>query len=182
MLKKETEESPELTGTKIIFRFNFVTGIILAVFATAGYLVEYFLYETVLAWIVFLAGVLFSLSPQLVSEWEKSVVLRFGKFNRLIGPGLFWVIPLVDRVVSSIDQRIMTTTFTAEKQIAEKFIAAGNHYKGNPIALHLRAMNMLYEGLKEKGALIVVPSTAVESMGLGTIGGLAALKEQIPSE
>ena len=63
----------------------------------------------------------------------------------------------------------------AEQQIAQSFVEAAKHYEGNPVALHLRAMNMLYEGLKEKGAMIVVPSTAVETMGLGTIGGLAAL-------
>lgn len=63
----------------------------------------------------------------------------------------------------------------AERQIAENFVRAGDSYVDKPIALHLRAMNMLYEGLKEKGALIVVPSTAVESMGLGTIAGLSAL-------
>ena len=68
----------------------------------------------------------------------------------------------------------------AETQIAEKFTAAAEHYKDNPIALHLRAMNMLYEGLKEKGALVVVPSTAVESMGLGAIAGLTSLKDQVP--
>lgn len=66
----------------------------------------------------------------------------------------------------------------AEKEIAQSFVEAGKSYADNPTALHLRAMNMLYEGLKEKGAMIVVPSTAVESMGLGTITGLAALTEQ----
>lgn len=63
----------------------------------------------------------------------------------------------------------------AEAQIANRFVEAGKAYIDNPVALHLRAMNMLYEGLKEKGALIVVPSTAVESMGLGAITGLSAL-------
>ena len=63
----------------------------------------------------------------------------------------------------------------SEAQIADQFIQAGRAYEANPTALHLRAMNMLYEGLKERGALIVVPSTAVESMGLGTIAGLSAL-------
>jgi len=66
----------------------------------------------------------------------------------------------------------------AERQIADKFLEASKLYQQNPIALHLRAMNMLYEGLKEKGSLIVVPSTAVESMGLGTISGLAALGKE----
>jgi regulator of protease activity HflC (stomatin/prohibitin superfamily) len=70
----------------------------------------------------------------------------------------------------------------SEAQIAHQFIQAGEAYANNPTALHLRAMNMLYEGLKERGALIVVPSTAVESMGLGTIAGLSALsgKATIP--
>jgi len=300
MVKKQEVKSSSLTGTSLIFRFNFITGIIIAVFTICAILVEYFWGETLWAWIVFVFGLLVSLSPQIAKEWEKGVVLRFGKFKRLIGPGMFWIIPLIDRLVSWIDQRVMTTTFTAEKtltkdtvpvdvdavlfwfvwdvkkaalevgnykdaiswsaqtalrdiigktdladllvgrekidkalqkiidqrsepwgitvqsveirdivipellqdamsrqaqaererqarvilgdaeaQIANKFTAAAEHYKGNPIALHLRAMNMLYEGLKEKGALIVVPSTAVESMGLGTLAGLAALKEQV---
>jgi regulator of protease activity HflC (stomatin/prohibitin superfamily) len=64
---------------------------------------------------------------------------------------------------------------TAEVEIAAKFVEAAEPYRGNPVAVHLRAMNMLYEGLKDKGAIIVVPSTAVESMNLGAIGGLTAL-------
>jgi regulator of protease activity HflC (stomatin/prohibitin superfamily) len=55
----------------------------------------------------------------------------------------------------------------AENQIAEKFAHAAETYAGNPVALHLRAMNMLYEAIKEKGAMVIVPSTAVETMGLG---------------
>ena len=70
----------------------------------------------------------------------------------------------------------------AERQIADKFLEASKLYNENPVALHLRAMNMLYEGLKEKGALIVVPSTAVESMGLGTITGLSALGKEFQSK
>jgi len=63
----------------------------------------------------------------------------------------------------------------SEVQIAEQFNEAAKVYAGNPTALHLRAMNMLYEGLKEKGALMIVPSSALDSMGLGNVGGLAAL-------
>lgn len=62
----------------------------------------------------------------------------------------------------------------AEVQIAKQFAEASVAYQQNPVALHLRAMNMLYEGLKEKGALMVVPSTAVETMGLGGMMGLAS--------
>jgi regulator of protease activity HflC (stomatin/prohibitin superfamily) len=55
----------------------------------------------------------------------------------------------------------------AETEIADKFSLAAATYKDNPVALHLRAMNMLYEAIKEKGAMVIVPSTAVETMGLG---------------
>ena len=64
---------------------------------------------------------------------------------------------------------------TAETEIAAKFVDAALPYQSNPVAVHLRAMNMLYEGLREKGSIIVVPSSAVESMNLGAIGGLAGL-------
>ncbi len=63
---------------------------------------------------------------------------------------------------------------TAETEIAEKFARASEHYRDNPVALHLRAMNMVYEGLRQKGSMIIVPSTAVETMGLGALGGLTA--------
>lgn len=65
----------------------------------------------------------------------------------------------------------------AEVEIAALFSSAADSYRANPTALHLRAMNMLYEGLKEKGALMVVPSSAVETMGLGTFMGAAALNQ-----
>jgi regulator of protease activity HflC (stomatin/prohibitin superfamily) len=63
---------------------------------------------------------------------------------------------------------------TAETEIAEKFARASEHYRDNAVALHLRAMNMVYEGLRQKGSMIIVPSTAVETMGLGALGGLTA--------
>jgi regulator of protease activity HflC (stomatin/prohibitin superfamily) len=66
----------------------------------------------------------------------------------------------------------------AEVEIAHSFETAARSYIDNPTALHLRAMNMLYEGLKEKGALMLVPSTAVESMGMGGLLGAAALRQQ----
>lgn len=64
---------------------------------------------------------------------------------------------------------------TAETEIASKFVEAAKPYQNNPVAVHLRAMNMLYEGLKEKGSIIIVPSSAVETMNVGALGGLAAL-------
>jgi regulator of protease activity HflC (stomatin/prohibitin superfamily) len=66
----------------------------------------------------------------------------------------------------------------AEVEIAHSFEKAAQSYQDNPTALHLRAMNMLYEGLKEKGALMLVPSTAVESMGMGGLLGAAALRQK----
>ena len=66
----------------------------------------------------------------------------------------------------------------AEVEIAAQFDKASDSYRNNPTALHLRAMNMLYEGLKEKGALMLVPSSAVESMGMGGFLGAAALRQQ----
>jgi regulator of protease activity HflC (stomatin/prohibitin superfamily) len=66
----------------------------------------------------------------------------------------------------------------AEVEIAHQFDKASESYHNNPTALHLRAMNMLYEGLKEKGALMLVPSSAVESMGMGGLMGAAALRQQ----
>ncbi|MCC7008952.1 MAG: slipin family protein [Acidobacteria bacterium] len=65
----------------------------------------------------------------------------------------------------------------AELEIAQSFAEAAKSYHENPTALHLRAMNMLYEGLKEKGALMLVPSSAVESMGMGGLMGAAALRQ-----
>lgn len=66
---------------------------------------------------------------------------------------------------------------TAETEISEKFKKASENYRDNPVALQLRGMNMLFEGLKEKGSLIIVPSSALESMNLGAIGGLSALSK-----
>ena len=66
----------------------------------------------------------------------------------------------------------------AEVEIAHQFSKASDSYRDNPTALHLRAMNILLEGLKEKGALMVVPSSAVESMGMGGLMGAAALQQQ----
>lgn len=243
-------------------------------------------------------GVILAMSPRIAQQWEKGVVLRLGKFVGLRGPGLFWVVPLIDRVSTYIDQRVITTSFAAEQtltsdtvpvnvdavlfwmvydaekaalevqvyqdavswaaqtalrdiigrtylsdllrgrerietqlqdlidqrcnpwgvtvqsvemrdviipdalqdamsreaqasrekaarvilgqaevEIAKLFAEASISYQNNGTALHLRAMNMLYEGLKEKGALMLVPSSAVESMGMGGLLGAAALRQ-----
>ena len=65
----------------------------------------------------------------------------------------------------------------SEKQIAASFSEASQAYIDNPTALHLRAMNMLFEGLKEKGALVIVPSSAIDTMNLGGISGMVSLAQ-----
>jgi regulator of protease activity HflC (stomatin/prohibitin superfamily) len=244
-------------------------------------------------------GVLLMPAPRIAQQWERAVVLRFGRYIGLRGPGLFWIVPFVDSVTSIIDQRTIATGFAAEQtltadtvpvnvdavlfwmvhdaekaalevqvygravawasqtalrdiigrttlaellrgreriesdlqklidersnpwgvtvssvemrdvvipgalqdamsrqaqaerekqariilgqaelEIAQSFKKAAESYQDNPTALHLRAMNMLYEGLKEKGALMLIPSSAVESMGMGGLMGAAALRQQ----
>ncbi len=65
---------------------------------------------------------------------------------------------------------------TAETEIAERFAKASEHYVNNPTAMQLRGMNMLFEGMRDKGSLIIVPSSALESMNIGAVGGMAALE------
>jgi regulator of protease activity HflC (stomatin/prohibitin superfamily) len=70
----------------------------------------------------------------------------------------------------------------SERQVAEKFGEAALTYANNPVALHLRAMNMLYEGLKQNSTIVIVPSSAVDTMQLGSMAGLAALTMGIGQE
>ena len=70
----------------------------------------------------------------------------------------------------------------SERQVAEKFGEAALTYANNPVALHLRAMNMLYEGLKENSTIVIVPSSAIDTMQLGGMAGLTALTMGIGQE
>jgi len=250
-------------------------------------------------WIVLsIVAVYILFALKVARQWEKAIVLRFGRFHSLRGPGLFWIIPLVDTIPNWIDHRVMVTPFTAEKtltkdtvpvdvdavlfwmvwdaqkaalevedyrgaitwaaqtalrevlgqmnladilvgratmdadlqkiiderttpwgitvqsveirdvvippdledtmsrqaqaererqarvilgesekQIASSFSEASLTYRDNPTALHLRAMNMLFEGLKEKGAIVIVPSSAVDTMNLGGLSGIVSLAQ-----
>src|SRR5262245_6448452 len=248
-------------------------------------------------------GWLLALSPKVARQWERGIILRLGKYIGQRGPGLFWIVPLIDTGTAWHDQLVITTNFAAEEsltadtvpvnvdavlfwmvydpekaalevqdyaqavswaaqtalrdvigrtsladllrgrehierelqkfidsrtnpwgvtvqsvemrdviipdalqdamsreaqaarekqariilgqaevEIAHLFEMAARSYHENPTALHLRAMNMLYEGLKEKGALMLVPSTAVESMGMGGLLGAAALRQRALAE
>jgi regulator of protease activity HflC (stomatin/prohibitin superfamily) len=75
------------------------------------------------------------------------------------------------------ERRARVILGTAETEIAEKFELASRRYTDNPVALHLRGMNMLFEGLKEKGSMVIVPSSALDSMNLGAMGGLVSLSK-----
>jgi regulator of protease activity HflC (stomatin/prohibitin superfamily) len=80
------------------------------------------------------------------------------------------------------ERRARVILGTAETEIAEKFAAAAKQYESNPGAMHLRGMNMLFEGLKEKGSMVIVPSSALDTMNLGAMGGLAALGQTQPAD
>ncbi|QEC78344.1 slipin family protein [Mucilaginibacter ginsenosidivorax] len=246
--------------------------------------------------LLLIASLFLANAVHIADQWEKAIVLRMGKYTGLRGPGLFFTIPLVDKIDNYIDQRVRVTEFkaeqtltkdtvpvnvdavvywtvwdvekaalevqdyevaiayiaqtglrdvigkhelaellqerdkvtdllqrildehtnpwgitcqnvgikdivipqlladamskeaqaererrarvilgTAEVEIAEKFAVASEQYINNPVALHLRGMNMLFEGLKEKGSMVIVPSSALDSMNLGAMGGLISL-------
>ncbi len=241
-----------------------------------------------------------SYAIKIANQWERVVVLRLGRFRSLAGPGMFFIVPIIETVPYWIDIRVITTSFKAERtltkdtvpvdvdavlfwkvidpkkaaldvadydsaiswasqtalrdvigktmlsdmlegrekisselqriidirtepwginvisvevkdvhipaaledamsmqaqaererqarvilgdserQVAEKFAEAAKTYVNDPIALHLRAMNMLYEGLKQNSTIVIVPSAAVETMQLGGLSGLTALTMEL---
>jgi regulator of protease activity HflC (stomatin/prohibitin superfamily) len=247
-----------------------------------------------------LTGAYLLISVKVADQWEKAAVLRFGKFRGMRGPGLFFIVPVVEKISRYVDQRIRVTDVTAESaltrdtvpvnvvaivfwvvwdaeksilevanfadavqmsaqtallesigrhylaqmitereslgkelqtnldaktnpwgitiqsveirdvhippgledamsrqaqaererqarivlgtaetEISAKFAEASIVYQNNPIALHLRAMNMLYEAIKEKGAMVIVPSSAVETMGLGGMLATSTLSKPV---
>jgi regulator of protease activity HflC (stomatin/prohibitin superfamily) len=293
----DRSEDGKASGTDI--RINVVSFLTFAAVAGVALVVTLVSGSPIWLAIGVVLGFLAALSPRVAQQWERAVVLRLGRFIGLRGPGLFWLIPLIDVVSRYIDQRVITTAFAAEQtltsdtvpvnvdavlfwmvydpekaalevqsypdavswaaqtalrdiigrtsladllrgrekieeelqrlidqrsnpwgvtvqsvemrdivipqqlqdamsreaqaarekqariilgeaevEIARSFETASRAYQNNPTALHLRAMNMLYEGLKEKGALMLVPSTAVESMGMGGMLGAAALRQE----
>jgi len=256
-----------------------------------------------IVFIFILLGLLVAWATKVADQWNRAIVLRLGKFHMLRGPGIFFIIPVIDTIPYWIDIRVISTSFKAEKtltkdtvpvdvdavlfwkvvdpkkaaldvadyysaiswaaqtalrdvigktmladmlegrdkmsallqiiidertepwginvisvevkdvlipqgleaamsmqaqaererqarvilgdserQIANMFDEASKSYADNPTAFHLRAMNMLYEGLKTNSTIVIVPSTAVESMGLGAITGTIALTKAIQKE
>ena len=268
--------------------------LILAVVLLNGKVSDWILVVIVVALALAALYLLFAL--KIARQWEKAVVLHLGKYEGLRGPGMFWIVPIIETTPAWIDHRVMVTSFNAEKtltkdtvpvdvdavlfwmvwdaekaalevadyraaitwaaqtalreiigqmqladilvgrnkmdadlqkiiderttpwgisvqsveirdviipqgledamsqqaqaererqsrvilgeaemQVADSFAIAAKSYVDNPTALHLRAMNMLFEGLKEKGALVIVPSSAVDTMNLGGLSGMVAL-------
>ena len=297
--KKDDQHISPIAGA--LFGVFLIIAILGAIFGDGRY-PDVFIGAWVLGWI--LIGTYFLFAMKVASQWEKVIVLRLGKFIGLKGPGLFWLIPIIDTAVMWVDHRVAVTSFSAEKtltkdtvpvdvdavlfwvvwdaekaalevtdyksaiawaaqtalreilgqmtladilvgrakmdaelrkiiderttpwgvavqsveirdviipqdlenamsrqaqaererqarmilgeseqQIAASFSEASKAYVDNPTALHLRAMNMLFEGLKDKGALVIVPSSAVESMNLGGISGMVAMAQNnLPKE
>lgn len=289
---------------------SFFTVLIFFVILAIGALLSYPFYKVSAnaagTWVLmssFAIALLMSSAIKVADQWNRAVVLRLGKFHALKGPGLFFIIPIVDNIPYWIDIRVITTSFTAEKtltkdtvpvnvdavlfwkvidpkkaaidvadyrgaiswasqtalrdiigktmlsdmlegrekisnqlqkiidertepwginvisvevkdvlipsaledamsmqaqaererqarvilgdserQVAEKFAEASKAYANNPTAFHLRAMNMLYEGLKSNSTIVVVPSTAIETMQLGGIAGVTALTMELNKE
>ncbi len=289
---------------------NWVAALVMAVVLLVGLcinrLITHAWWEEVNIPLAIVTGVMAAIcffGIKIANQWERAVVLRLGKFQGLKGPGPFFIIPIIETVVHSVDMRIRSTDFssestltkdtvpvnvdaicfwmvwdakkailevedfylaivlsaqtalrdiigthqlsellthreklgkrlqeildektnpwgitvqsveirdiilpkdledamskeaqaererhariilgTAETEIAEKFAQAAKQYESNPGAMHLRGMNMLFEGLKKRGSLVIVPSSALETMNLGAIGGITALAESKRSE
>lgn len=286
-----------MNGKNLFSGFIFI--IILGVgfvWAISVYSQSNFMETALIATVAFIFAYITSSAIKIANPWDKAVVLRLGKFQSLRGPGLFFIIPVIDNIPYWIDTRVITTSFKAEKtltkdtvpvdvdavlfwkvldpkmaalevadylsaiswasqtalrdvigktmlsdmlegrdkisktlqsiidertepwgihvnsvevkdvlippalenamsmqaqaererqarvilgdsekQVAEKFGEAALTYVNNPVALHLRAMNMLYEGLKQNSTIVIVPSSAVDTMQLGNMAGLTAL-------
>ena len=292
---KKTDKMKTSTVTNNYSNPVSITVLVVLLIASAG-LFKFQIIGIPVLVILVICSILIGSSIQIADQWEKAIVLRMGKYSGLKGPGLFFIIPIIDQLSAYIDQRVRVTEFkaeqtltkdtvpvnvdavvywtvwdvekaalevqeyvkaisfiaqtdlrdiigkheladllqdrekiaedlqktldantnpwgiscqtvgirdiiippaladamskqaqaererkarvilgTAETEIAEKFALASKQYHDNPIALHLRGMNMLFEGLKEKGSMVIVPSSALDSMNLGAIGGLVSL-------
>ena len=280
-------------------RANFLSVLAFMLPAGTGFAVSAMLADPIALVVGAVVGGLAAMSPKIAQQWEQAVVLRMGRYVGLKGPGPFWVIPFVDQVAAWVDQRTITTPFTAEetltsdtvpvnvdavlfwtvydtekaalevqdyaqaiswasqtalrdiigrtslsellrgrvriekelqaliderttpwgvsvhsvemrdvvipaalqdamsreaqaarekaariilgeaeREIAKLFEEAAETYRDNPTALQLRAMNILYEGLKQKGAMMMVPSSIVDSVNTGNLMGAASLMQQ----
>ena len=300
--KKQGTDDQHISGVAVTIFGIFIVLTVLGAVLMDGQVPD--LWTGLFVSVMVIAGTYMLFALKVASQWEKAVVLRLGRFHGLRGPGLFWIIPIVDTIPSWIDHRVMVTPFSAEKtltkdtvpvdvdavlfwvvwdaekaalevkdyqtaiawaaqtalrdiigrmmladilvgrsaideelqhiiderttpwgvtvnsveirdivipqdledamsrqaqaererqarvilgesekQIAASFAEASQAYVSNPTALHLRGMNMLFEGLKEKGALVIVPSSAVDTMNLGAMSGIVSIAQNnVPKE
>src|SRR5262249_53718728 len=98
-------------------RANVVSGLILLAALGPGAIVTLLTASPVGVIVAAVVGLLLMQSPKVAKQWEKAVVLRLGRFVGLKGPGLFWIMPLLDSVSAWVDQRIITTGFAAEQTL-----------------------------------------------------------------
>lgn len=97
---------------------NIVSGIILVFFLGVALLGGRILdLSWPVIWLILAAGCVLFLSPRMVLEWEKGVLLHLGKYQRILEPGISWIVPGIDMVAASVDMRIRTTSFSAEKAL-----------------------------------------------------------------
>ena len=98
---------------------NIISGVVLALTLLATVLLVFFEVSTWVVSATIVAGLALAASPRVIKEWERAVLLRLGKFQRIISPGLVWVIPGVDQVTALVDMRIRSTSFSAEKTLTK---------------------------------------------------------------
>jgi regulator of protease activity HflC (stomatin/prohibitin superfamily) len=126
-----------------------------------------------------ISGLLQKIIDERTEPWGINVISVEVK-DVLIPPGLENAMSMQAQAERERQARVILGD--SERQVAEKFADASKSYVDNPTAFHLRAMNMLYEGLKANSTIVVVPSTAVESMNLGSIAGITALNKELVRE
>ena len=131
-------------------------------------------------------GALAASSVHIVMEWERAVVMRFGRFNRVAGPGIVFTWPVIEFYTVRIDQRVAATYFGAEETLTSDLVPvnvdavvfwmvfspkkaacevedyASASYEGDPEAMRLRTMHLAYEAVKQSGGTLVIPSAFSE--------------------
>lgn len=110
------QPGPHISGMALTSAFTLYLVAFFAVIEMSAYNVSGGIILTV-AFILVVVGTYILLGLKIAAQWEKAVVLRLGKFRRLAGPGLFWIIPIVDTIANWIDHRVMVTPFSAEKTL-----------------------------------------------------------------
>lgn len=131
-------------------------------------------------------GIVLMQSPRVAQQWERATVLRLGRFIGLRGPGLFFVVPFVDAVATWIDQRTITTSFAAEQTLTSDTVPVNVDavlfwmvHDAQKAALEVQDYTQAVSWRRRRlcATSSVIPSSAVESMGMGGLMGAAALQQ-----